>query len=136
MDVRIPWKLQFIAHLAIAFCGAYIGSLFSPLVAGIGMFLVGVLLIHVLLPIFMQFWINIVGGLWRLMGVDTRIIDRTSKMFFYMIPIYCMILLGGFLAFRTYQIIQPYTLGRIIPIIIALVLVLCDCAVEAATAQK
>lgn len=135
-EIRIPWKLQFVAHLAVAFCGAYLGSLYSPMAAGIGMFLVGVVLIHLLLPVFMQFWLNYIGAIWKFMGRDIRAAGGTTKMFFYMIPIYCAIPLGAFLAFRTYQLIQPFTLQRSLPLAIALILVLGDCAVEAATAEK
>ena len=135
MDVRIPWRLQILSHAGIAFIGGFIGSLNSPLWAGLGLLVVGVVLIHLLLPSVMQLWIAIVNGFLRATGSYSSA-GRGSKMFMYMTPMYLMVPIGAYLAYLTFDHISPYTIDRVLPVAIGLFLVLVDCLVEAATARK
>ena len=135
MDVRIPWRLQILSHIGIAFIGGFVGSLNSPLWAGLGLLVAGVVLIHLLLPVFMQLWIKIVNGILGATGSYSSA-ARSSKMFMYMTPMYLMVPIGAYLAYLTFDRVAPYTIDRILPVAIGLFLVLTDCLVEAATARK
>ena len=135
MDVRIPWRLQILSHAGIASIGGYVGSLNSPRWAGLGLRIVGVVLIHLLLPSVMQLWIKIVNGILRATGSYSSA-ARSSKMFMYMTPMYMMVPVGAYLAYLTFDRIAPYTLDRIVPVAVGIFLVLTDCLVEAKTARK